>query len=248
MILSIVILLIALGIVFFTALTGGKDYRKLRHSKDTVVRQKIYSSWIRESWFLFGVPAVVGLWVLTAFNPGLSLPGDWLTLNGSLQSIVEGLSIGVIIGLLASIALNKWQAGKMSDSKVAELQTMIEKSGSGSLIAQNHKERLIASHLSLAAGICEELFFRLLLPVAMVSILGADYTVIALIISTALFGLAHLYQGIGGIIVTAIVGMIFTLLYVATGSILLVIAIHILIDLRSIVSLSWLTHKEPTNN
>jgi membrane protease YdiL (CAAX protease family) len=52
------------------------------------------------------------------------------------------------------------------------------------------------------------------------------------LVAAACFGLVHFYQGATGMIVTAIAGILFTFLYVQSGSLLLPILLHILIDLR----------------
>ena len=53
-----------------------------------------------------------------------------------------------------------------------------------------------------------------------------------LLLAALLFGLAHSYQGISGMLLTALAGALFCGLYVATGSLLLPILLHILIDVR----------------
>jgi uncharacterized protein len=52
------------------------------------------------------------------------------------------------------------------------------------------------------------------------------------LVAAACFGLAHFYQGATGMIGTAFAGVLFTFLYVQSGSLLLPILMHILIDLR----------------
>jgi membrane protease YdiL (CAAX protease family) len=63
------------------------------------------------------------------------------------------------------------------------------------------------------------------------NIIGLNGTTLVLV-AAACFGLAHFYQGATGMISTAIVGIIFTFFYVESGSLLLPILIHILVDLR----------------
>lgn len=49
--------------------------------------------------------------------------------------------------------------------------------------------------------------------------------------SSLLFGLAHTYQGISGVVKTTIVGSIFSMLYIGLHSIIPIIIFHFLIDL-----------------
>ena len=50
--------------------------------------------------------------------------------------------------------------------------------------------------------------------------------------AAAIFGLAHIYQGVTGVTLTALAGALFCGLYVVTGSLLVPILLHILIDAR----------------
>jgi membrane protease YdiL (CAAX protease family) len=59
----------------------------------------------------------------------------------------------------------------------------------------------------------------------------------ALILSSCVFGFAHLYQGVVGIVQTTILGAIFGLVFIVTGSLLLPMILHVLIDLR--ILLIW---------
>ena len=47
-----------------------------------------------------------------------------------------------------------------------------------------------------------------------------------------LFGLAHWYQGRLGMLATGVLGAVLTQLYLTTGSLLLPMVLHVLIDLR----------------
>jgi len=59
----------------------------------------------------------------------------------------------------------------------------------------------------------------------------------ALILSSCVFGFAHLYQGAAGIVQTTILGAIFGLIFIVTGSLLLPMILHALIDLRILLIL-----------
>jgi membrane protease YdiL (CAAX protease family) len=50
--------------------------------------------------------------------------------------------------------------------------------------------------------------------------------------SAVIFGLAHVYQGIGGVLVTTLMGALLGVVYLATGSLLAAMAVHALMDLR----------------
>ena len=56
---------------------------------------------------------------------------------------------------------------------------------------------------------------------------------VALILAAAvMFGLAHAYQGITGMVATGLAGAVFCVLYVRTGSLTAPILLHMLVDVR----------------
>ena len=94
--------------------------------------------------------------------------------------------------------------------------------------------------VSLSAGICEELLFRAYL------IPWLDQALpiwAAVILSSALFGLLHAYQGPAGIVRTGAVGLVMALIFVATGSILIPIVLHFVVDAYA-GALSWIALRD----
>ena len=102
--------------------------------------------------------------------------------------------------------------------------------------------------LSINAGLVEETFFRALLFITVFQTTGS--VVAAMLISTVLFGLAHAYQGVAGVLTSGLLGFFFMVIYAATGALWLVILLHALIDLRGLVllpwSLGWLSSEKET--
>jgi membrane protease YdiL (CAAX protease family) len=58
--------------------------------------------------------------------------------------------------------------------------------------------------------------------------------VLALAVATV-FGLAHVYQGAAGVVVTTMMGAVLGLLVVATGSLLPAVVLHAVLDLRALL-------------
>ena len=48
-----------------------------------------------------------------------------------------------------------------------------------------------------------------------------------------MFGVAHFYQGVKGVVKTALLGNLFVLLYLGTNSVVLCVPLHILFDFSS---------------
>lgn len=95
------------------------------------------------------------------------------------------------------------------------------------------KEKRLYTALSLSAGITEEILYRGFLIYILFSILPQLNHIIILLVSSLLFGAGHVYQGVSGIIKTSILGFVFGLIYLSTGTILPIMLLHILIDLSS---------------
>ena len=84
--------------------------------------------------------------------------------------------------------------------------------------------------LSTSAGICEELLFRGFLLAYLSNYMSMP---IAVLLSSLLFGLGHLYQGWQGVLRTAVMGLIFAGIYLWSGSLFIVIALHFAVDAYS---------------
>jgi membrane protease YdiL (CAAX protease family) len=99
-------------------------------------------------------------------------------------------------------------------------------------LPNNSAERMAWIVLSLTAGICEEVLFRGFLIRFLHESSFALPIVGALAVSSMLFGLGHLYQGTKGIVTTTVSGFCFGLLFLLSGSLLLPMVLHALIDLQ----------------
>ena len=100
----------------------------------------------------------------------------------------------------------------------------------GALIPTTLRERLIFVLVALSAGLCEEVVFRAWLLDVLHQIGLAGLTLV--VVASVVFGLAHIYQGVLGIVVTGGLGLVFCGLYFASGTLWLPIVIHAIIDLR----------------
>ena len=90
--------------------------------------------------------------------------------------------------------------------------------------------------LSLSAGVTEEITYRGLLLLTLAIVLPSDApTGLLVTVAAVSFGLAHWYQGWTGIVSTGIFGALMAGLFLVTGSLLLPMVLHTLVDLRALM-------------
>ncbi|MGI8691688.1 MAG: CPBP family intramembrane glutamic endopeptidase [Geodermatophilaceae bacterium] len=100
------------------------------------------------------------------------------------------------------------------------------------LVPRSPVERRWFGLVAVTAGICEELLYRGFLLSVLLAVVP-DISDIALVaLGGMVFGLAHFYQGITGIITTSVLGAVLAFLYVGTGTVLVPMLVHAAIDLR----------------
>jgi membrane protease YdiL (CAAX protease family) len=120
--------------------------------------------------------------------------------------------------------MNFRRMGRLLDKLPPRVQAMATR-----ILPQSARERLPFSALAITAGCCEEFLYR---GFAMAAFARAGFPIWAsVVISSVLFGAAHLYQGRGGLIGTGILGLLFGAFRAYTGSLLPVAAWHAAVDI-----------------
>jgi uncharacterized protein len=100
------------------------------------------------------------------------------------------------------------------------------------LLPRTRAERRLFTLVGVTAGVCEEWLYRGFF-LAVASALAGGLPEAALVaVGAAAFGLAHAYQGVAGVVTTGVLGGVLAGLYLDTGSLLLPVVLHVLIDLR----------------
>ncbi|VXC63706.1 CPBP family intramembrane glutamic endopeptidase [Sphingomonas sp. 8AM] len=87
--------------------------------------------------------------------------------------------------------------------------------------------------LAIVAGVAEEMFFRLLLPLLIAIVTGS--ALLGFVGATAAFGYAHRYQGARGVMGTVIAGVLLTVVYLVSGRLWAAMLVHAAIDLNGLV-------------
>ena len=146
-----------------------------------------------------------------------------------LQTIGMSFVLGLVFALMAGSLL---QAYFTRRNPKMRLQTLKAFRRMAFILPVSSEERAWFALVSITAGICEEVLYRGFL----IRYLSSDPwhlgLWVALAVSCLAFGLAHGYQGLYGIIGTAVLGAVFGTVFVLTGNLWLPIAMHAVIDLR----------------
>jgi len=99
--------------------------------------------------------------------------------------------------------------------------------------------------VALTAGVAEEVLYRGFLLDYLVHRPGALALTPALVLAGLAFGVAHAYQGLLGMVMTGLAGYALAALYVTTGSLLLPVVVHALVDLRVLLVVTRGAASEP---
>jgi len=102
------------------------------------------------------------------------------------------------------------------------------------LIPCSKKEKIAFLGVPVTAGIMEEIVARGFLFFLLQMIFPYLSIVFVLIITSVLFGIAHIYQGVTGVIKSTLLGALFGCLYLVTGSLVPSILLHFFIDLAAV--------------
>jgi membrane protease YdiL (CAAX protease family) len=156
-------------------------------------RLVLYASTIAFQWVAVAIVAWRA-WAhgFTAVQLGLTVPGRTRVL---IASIVGAAMIATLQWL------NLRRVGKVPVEARGALQPIAER-----ILPQSTVELLPYLALAITAGLCEEFLYR---GFAMAVLIHAGFQAWAVVLITAaLFGLAHSYQGRGGMVMTLLVGLL----------------------------------------
>jgi membrane protease YdiL (CAAX protease family) len=198
-----------------------RGYARMRHlmalpEVTSRERFKMYGATIFFQWLLTAIVA----W--RAFARGLSLHELGIGRVESISLFVVTLLGAVLIG--AAHWANVQRMARSHHPNLHRLRAL------GSRIFPRCKyEMALFVVLSLTAGICEEFLFRGFVMAALARA-GLD-TWLVIVLSSAMFGLAHLYQGKGGSLGTGILGTLFALARTIYHSLLPSVVWHSVLDI-----------------
>ena len=191
---------------------------RLRRARETdpTALTRHFAAAVIVMWALGGVALLV-----PAVDPGVTLADIGLGPAGPGFWYAAGYIV-LVLFIAVPIRLIRQRRRPVPPRKTSAMQ------------AATSRERGWAIALSISAGVTEEIKFRGLFIAAGIGLLHLPVWA-AVLVSSALFGFGHRYQGLRGMIGTGILGLIFAGLYLVSGNLLIPIVLHICIDLLALV-------------
>lgn len=216
------------ALVFLIVVAGPAwdyyEFKRLKASTDPAAKVKFYKKIFIAQWALAAL-------VLLAAGRGIfwaPVKFAWMQTAWA-RSVGGGLLAGVVIGLLAPfLALSKPKGRAALRNAFGKLEFFLPtRAGQFGWFGA----------VCITAGVCEEWVFRGFLFHYFSETPSHFGLAAAFVISAVLFGANHFYQGWRGVLSTGLLGAGFGLLYLWTGSLLVSMIVHALVDLRALVLL-----------
>ena len=217
----LIFLLVGWPLVSYVVMSAGPIGQEAKPEAklvETDLISQVYLPTIIIQWFVF----LLVLLVLKKGNENLSTVGfSKLTL--------ANLGIGLAFLLFANLIL-------FGLASILQFFHLTMPKEVALILPRTNSERLFWIILSITAGICEETGFRGYVLTKLNLFLNNWPLTIA--ISSLSFGVGHFYQGMGGIILTGIYGLLFCLLFIWRKSLVPGVFAHFLQDFTAIFALS----------
>lgn len=209
--------------LFLSVVIPWRGYQRLKKllslpSVDSKEKLALYAVTIAFQWVLLGLVA----W--RALVRGLTIEELGLGSHAWTGILASGLLGAILIGGLQWLNLRR--IGKMEGEAPELLRKLANR-----LLPVNLWEYLPYSALAITAGVCEEFVYRGF-GVAAFSKAGLPLWAVV-IITSILFGLAHAYQGRGGVASTGLFGVVLAIARISFGSLVPVMMWHAGLDLAA---------------
>jgi membrane protease YdiL (CAAX protease family) len=199
----------------------------------SVYRRRRYRVRSLKTLLLFGASALLALVVIGRVEALVRMPGEFAPLVGLLgggsPDVMGSAAVGVAGGSAIGIAWAWWRRRRGRPPAML--------GDYASLLPHDRREAGLALVAALSAGVGEELYFRLALPLAVTRLSGS--AVVGLVVTTLMFGAAHRYQRWPGVLATMLTSLLFTAVYLWSGALWLAIAAHAVMDINALVLRPW---------
>ncbi len=231
---SAVLFALSIALLVFFVRRDLAEYNAFRLLTATRDRQRHYRIWVATGFILFFLYPLLGLACIHRTAALRHFPVELapaaLALRSHMPSGDGGKAVlyGFLASLTAGLLLGIFLAPRLRRSRRSLVLESVEP-----LMPRNPAELAHTAALSLNAGLSEEVFFRLFLPMLGLQLHFAWLA--SLLLAGLLFGLVHIYQGVAGVVSTTMLGLFLTVAYLLSGSLWLAVGLHIGLDLIQVV-------------
>jgi len=208
------------------------DTRRLKNNPTSVRRLAYYRALCAWLWIAAIVACVTVGWRAIFTISAAPAEASWLFGTAWVRYVV----MAVLVLFAAAVAITylqvAWMRLSQQPRRYASSELMHKKVSYAYLFPTTWTERRWWVAIGLTAGICEETLFRGFL---LQYLHGSPWQfglTTALVLSSVIFGLQHLYQDAQGTVASAVLGFLFALLFLLSGNLLLPIVLHAALDLR----------------
>lgn len=227
--LAVLLLIASLAGIWWFQKGDLGEYRRFCALNDGHSRRMRFRLWLARAALAFLLPVLVGLVLLGRTGALAAMPGEFAGAAAIMPSIVDD------DGTLPSLLIGGAIGGLVTGALLARFWRRKPIGNVSALLPRDRRELKYVLALSVMAGVTEEAFFRLYLPLLIAILTGQAW--IGFAASLALFGAMHRYQGWAGVLATTALGAVMTGLYLMTGSLWVVMLVHTLVDVNGLVVL-----------
>ena len=219
-------------------------------------RVRFYRRWVRGGWLwaaavlaLVAALPGVGLGTLGLRWPDLVGRGSSVWRESSSPALtddaggvdletVAGMLVGLLVGTLLVVVVLRVTARARSAVRRRDGAPALPLAGGAALapmLPTTTRGRRGWAALSVTAGVTEEVTYRGLVVLTLALLLPDADPRLVVALAAVVFGLAHAYQGPVGMVATALAGAVFAGMYLGTGSLVVPMLLHVLVDLRALL-------------
>ncbi|HEX5181814.1 MAG TPA: CPBP family intramembrane glutamic endopeptidase [Allosphingosinicella sp.] len=229
------LLIAVLALLGWFVRNDGKEYERFKALTRTEDRQRAFRRWTIKSFFLFSGASFAVLLLIGRLDTLVHFPAEFVGLSRMLSDGPDGFGLGLVLGLVGALFVGipigmAFRSRLLRGRPTPRPQKLL--GDIAPLLPRSRDERKWTALLGTNAGLGEELFFRLMLPLLIVEVGGG--AILAFVAAGLIFGLVHFYQGWVGIAATTVIGFVFAGLYLASGTIWAPVILHALMNLNSL--------------
>lgn len=214
------VLLVGYLVLVQPVVGAWSHYRFRRSPGDPDARRRRYARTVALEWTLVALALA-----LVAAAPGLDL-GDIGVRWPRMSAYTVVGAVGLVLGAGLLVGLRRRVDQGVPVAAPVEVSALLPRTAA---------ERRAFAGLAVTTGVCEEVLYRgVLLAVAVALAPGLGPWRLVLVSALA-FAVAHTYQGVAGMLTSVVLGGSLAVLFLGTGSLLLPVLHHVLVNLRTLV-------------